>query len=78
MTLYEFNILDEQNKYDTVFNKGQFVDSINKGLTKYALYSISMFWVEVVYNSETNKITGISTFIGGASLDKYSNMPKEI
>lgn len=78
MGIYDFNILDDHNKYDTVFTKGQFVDTVTEGETKYALYALSYFWVEVVYNASTNKITGISSFVGGETLNRYSNFPNEI
>jgi hypothetical protein len=37
-----------------------------------------MFWVEVTYDAKDNKITGINSFVGGETLDKYSNLSKEI
>ena len=77
MGVYDFNILSEHDQYDIVFTKGKFVDTITKGKTKYTLYAVSMFWVEVIYNVKDNKITGIKSFIGGDTLDKYSNVPKE-
>ena len=78
MGIYDFNILTDHDKYDTVFTKGQFVDTVTEGEIKYALYSLSYFWVEVVYNTPDNKITGISSFVGGKPLDRYSNVQKEI
>ena len=54
MGIYDFNILTDHDKYDTVFTKGQFVDTITKGITKFALYDVSMFWVEVTYDAEDN------------------------
>ena len=78
MGIYDFNILSEHDQYDTVFNKGQFVDTITKGKIKYDLYSVSMFWVEGAYDAKENRITGIKSFLGGGTLDKCSNVPKEI
>ena len=78
MGIYDFNILSEHDQYDTVFNKGQFVDTVTKGEIKYALYAVSMFWVEVTYDAKDNRITGIKSFVGGGTLNKYSNVPKEI
>lgn len=74
MGIYDFNILTEHDKYDTVFTKGQFVDTVTEGETKYALYSLSYFWVEVVYNVRTNKIVRTSSFVEGGKLDRYSNI----
>ncbi len=78
MGIHDFNILSEHERYDTVFTKGQFVDTVIKGKIKYALYAVSMFWVEVTYDSKDNRITGINSFIGGETLDKYSNVPREL
>ncbi len=74
MGIYEFNILTDHDKYDTVFSKGQFVDAVTEGKTKYALYSISKFWVEVVYNTPKNEIQGICSFVSGEKLNRYSNL----
>ena len=46
-------------------------------MIKFALYAVSMFWVEVTYDAKDNKITGIKSFVGGETLDKYSNVPME-
>ena len=78
MGIYDFNILSDHDKYDTVFTKGKFVDTVTEGETKYVLYALSYFWVEVVYNAPDNKITGISSFVGGKTLDRYSNVPKQL
>ena len=42
MGIYDFNIMTDHAKYDTVFTKGQFVDTVAKGNIKYALYAVSM------------------------------------
>ena len=76
--IYDFNILTDHDKYDSVFTKGQFVDTVTEGDIKFVLYSLSYFWVEVVYNAPDNKITGISSFIDGKTLDRYSNVPKQL
>jgi hypothetical protein len=76
MGIYDFNILSNHDKYDTIFTQGQFVDTVTEGTIKYALYSLSYFWVEVTYNAPTNKMTGISSFVEGQKLDRYSNVPK--
>ena len=47
-------------------------------MIKYALYAVSIFFVEVTYDAKDNRITGINSFVGGEALDKYSNVPKEI
>ena len=77
MGIYDFNTLSEHDQYDTVFTNGQFVDTVTKGKTKFALYAVSMFWVEVTYDVKDNRITGINSFVGGETLDKYSNVPRK-
>ena len=71
-------MLSEHEQFDTVFTKGEFVDSVIDGHIKYALYSLSMFWVEVRYNADTNKILDCLPFLGGKGLDRFSNIPNKI
>ncbi len=78
MGIYDFNILSDHDKYDTVFTKGQFVDSVKDGRITYVLYALSSFWVEVMYDTPTNKILEIGSFIEGDNLNRYSNVPSKI
>jgi hypothetical protein len=48
------------------------------GNTKYVLYAINMFFVEVIWDNKKDEIIGNGVFKEGDSLDKYSNVPKEI
>jgi len=59
MGIYEFNIMSMHDNGHKTFNEGQFVDTVIEGNIKYALYSLSYFWVEVKYDSPRNKIIGI-------------------
>lgn len=77
MGIYDFNILSDHEKYNTVFTKGQFVDSVKDGRITYVLYSISYFWVEVIYDNRINKILEIGSFVGGDTLNRYSNLPNK-
>lgn len=78
MTLYEYKMLLEDEQYDTVFSKGKFLDIVLEGNSKYVLYAIDKFFVEVIYDLGQDKIIGKGQFVLGDSLDKYSNLPKEI
>jgi len=71
-------MLSEDEQYDTVFAKGKFLDIVIEGNSKYVLYAIDKFFVEVVWNNEKDQIIGIGQFKEGDSLDRYSNVPKEI
>jgi hypothetical protein len=71
MTLYQFNILTEDNKLKTVWDIGEFIDnhiSID-GIKN--LYAINKFYVEVVYDAQNNQIIGVESFKTGKDLDKY-------
>ena len=72
MTLYEFNILDLNNKMEVVNQLGTYLDTYAELKERCLLYSIDMFFVEVVYNIDLNKITDINSFKTGYLLDKYS------
>ncbi|WP_339727790.1 hypothetical protein [Maribacter stanieri] len=77
MGIYDFNILSNHEKYDTVFTKGQYVDSVKDGRITYVLYALSYFWVEVMYENKINKILEIGTFVSGETLNRYSNVPNK-
>lgn len=74
MTLYEFNRLELNEQMEAVNQYGTFIDNHITDLEKCNLYSIGMFFTEVVYNSESNTITEIRSFKTGYLLDKYSNL----
>jgi len=74
MTLYEFNILDLNERMQCVNTYGTFLDNYVTKTERCNLYAINRFFVEVVYNSEYNTITEINSFKTGHLLDKYSNI----
>jgi len=73
MTLYEFNILDLNNRMEVINKKGVYLDNYITNYLKFNVYAVDMFFVEVEYNKQLNKITNIRSFIGGYLLDKYSD-----
>jgi len=78
MTLYEYKMRSEYHQCDTVFLKGKFLDIVIEGSSKYVLYAIDKFFVEVEWNIETDEIVGKGAFKCGDNLDRYSKVPKEI
>ena len=78
MTLYEYKILSEDEQNDTVFSKGKFLDIVIDGNTKYVLYALDMFFVEVIWDNDKDEIIGKGVFKEGNCINKYSNIPKEI
>ena len=72
MTLYEFKMLDETQQFETIWSTGVFIDSITENGYGINLYSIDMFFVEVVYDAKANRIIENRPFKEGHLLDKYS------
>lgn len=72
MTLYEFNMLDEQNRFQTVWDSGKYLDTVSVDGQKIVLYAIDKFFAEVYYDQNNNKIVDLKTFKYGHSLDTYS------
>ncbi len=66
-----FKKLTQHEQYDLVFTRGNFVDYYLKGETRFALYSIFKFFVEVEYNVPKNKIINLITFEDGKLLERY-------
>jgi hypothetical protein len=65
MTLYEFNLLDHTKQLETIYSDATFSDN---NITKVAicnLYALDMFFVELTYNYETNKVDEIKSFKTG-------------
>ena len=74
MTLYEFNLLSFEDKQKTVWDIGIFLDNYITKDVRINCYAIDRFFVEVFYDSETNKVTKVTSFKHGKDLDKYSNL----
>lgn len=72
MTLYNFNKLDLNDRMEVVNQLGIYLDTYTELNKRCLLYSIDMFFVEVVYNINLNKIIEINSFKTGYLLDKYS------
>ena len=69
-------MLSEDEQWDTVFSKGKFLDIVIEGNSKFVLYAIDKFFVEVEWNIEKDEIVGKGEFKCGDALNKYSNAPK--
>jgi len=72
MTLYEFNMLDVNDMYQTTWDLGTHIDTAFSKSHRINLYSIDKFFVEIYYNPTSNKIEDIQSFIHGHSMDKYT------
>ncbi len=78
MTLYQYKMLSEDDQWDTVFSKGRYLDMVIEGNPKFVLYAIDKFFIEVEWNIETDQTVDKGVFKYGNTLDRYSNVPKEI
>jgi hypothetical protein len=56
MTLYEYKMLSEDEQYDTVFANDKFLDIVIKGNSKFVLYAIDKFFVDVIWDNKKNEI----------------------
>jgi hypothetical protein len=71
-------MLSEDDQYVTVSSNGKFLDMVIEGNSKFVLYAIDKFFVEVLSNIETDEIVAKGVFKCGHTLDRYGNVPKEI
>ena len=74
LTLYTFKLLSDHEQYDLVFTKGDFVTTREEGASRFALYALETFFVEVEYDVDSNKIVRKVSFNSGAKLNFYSNL----
>lgn len=74
MTLYEFNLLERDDKLSAVWNQGVFLDNYVTTKERCNLYAINKFFVEIEMHPVTNKILKINSFKTGYLLDKYSSL----
>ncbi len=65
MTLYEFNMLSDDEQLSAVWDKGIFLENHISKTEKINCYAIDMFFVEVVYDAKEDKITKVRSFKEG-------------
>jgi len=66
--LYEYNLMTIDEKAQLLWDSGEFLVSSKEATN---LYSLSDFYVEVIYSNEQNKIVDIKTFKRGKRLERY-------
>ena len=74
MTLYEFNVLDEERQADAVWEHGVHLCNRKHGSQWVALYQIEAFYVEVYYNGKQNRITKLRSFLSTEALKPYLHL----
>ena len=69
--LYQFNIMDENEKAQTLWDNGTFLTNKSDNLKSVNLYSLGDFYVEVWYDKPQNRITQIRSFKSINNLSPY-------
>jgi len=67
MTLLAFNNLNENSMINLVLKDGVFLQHHISKTEMICCYAIEMFFVELVYDANTNKLTEIRSFESGKS-----------
>lgn len=62
ISYYDFNNLTKEFQYELVMAEGKLINEIFKNDLKFALYEVSSFSVEIVFNMTNNKIASLSVF----------------
>lgn len=71
MTLYQFNVLTENEKTAIVSSKGHFVGDRKEDNFSIMLYQVRSFYVELYYNGQENKIRKLRSFSSREQLEPY-------
>ena len=74
LTLYQYKLLSDHEQYDLLFTQGDFLDMIIAGNSRFAVYALFKFFVEIEYNNRENKIIGPKSFVTGEIMDKYTDL----
>ena len=74
LTLYQYKLLSDHEQYDLLFTQGDFLDMIIAGNSRFAVYALFKFFVEVEYNNKENKIIGLKSFVTGEIMEKYAKL----
>ena len=69
--IYDYNILDFNNKADYLWKHGEFLVTRKTSVGSANLYSISDFFVEVNYDNEKNEIVDLRSFKSHKLLEPY-------
>ncbi|WBL26768.1 hypothetical protein [Zunongwangia sp. HGR-M22] len=54
LTLYQYKLLSDHEQYELLFTQGDFLDMVIEGNSRFAVYALFRFFVEVEYNNKEN------------------------
>ena len=71
MTLYQFNVLTENEKTAIVWNEGHLVGDRKENNFSIRLYQVRSFYVELYYNGQANNLSKLRFFSSINQLEPY-------
>lgn len=74
MNLYEFHILNHEQRLALVWAKGEFLAIRSSGQCNLCLYSMGNFFAEVLYRVADNKVQLVRGFKKTSCLEPYLDM----
>ena len=69
-----YKLLSDHEQYDLLFTQGDFLDMFTEGNSRFAVYGLFRFFVEVECNNKENKFIVLKSFVTGKIMDKYSEL----
>ena len=63
ISYYEFTNLPDEMQFDIVLNQGKMINENTVSNSRYVLYELSSFSVEIIYSLTKNKISGKNIFL---------------
>jgi hypothetical protein len=71
MSLYQFILLDEMEQAEILWEHGVMIANREEEETKYILYQLDKFYIEVQYHKEQNLLKGLTPFENMNRLSPY-------
>lgn len=62
ISYYDFKNLSRDLQYEVVMAEGKVIDENFRDQLKFVLYEVSTFFVEIVYNTVTDRIESLGAF----------------
>lgn len=67
ISYYEFTNLPDEMQFDIVLSRGKMINENTVSNSRYVLYELSTFSVEIIYSLSKNKISGKNIFLNRAA-----------
>lgn len=63
LSFFEFTQLPQEEQYHLAFTQGEFIGSSEKGMSKFVLYKLYNFYIEIVYDVTNNTILNLTSYL---------------